>query len=104
MFIWCEWICTHCQEIHRKRFEIAVDLKAVHQLRGNLYEKEGVFIEDLAFDTTEKPSKKPRRKVKTRIHVKWDTQISQIVKAVKDYMPQYHAIRQGSLKVEVCRG
>ena len=102
-FIWCEWICSHCGNIHRARYELVIGLEAAYQLKGRLYEKNGVYIEDVAFSLKQKPSKKPRSKVKSQIHVQWDTQLDKIFAALRQYMPQYYAIKEDTLKVEICR-
>lgn len=101
-FIWCEWLCSRCGYIHRTRFDLVIGLQAAYQLRGAVFDREGIFIEDIAFNLKEKPSKK-RSKSRSKIYVQWDVEISKIFEAVKVYMPKYYAIKEGSLKVEVCR-
>ena len=100
-FVWCEWICSHCGNLHRARFNIVVGQRAAYQLRGRLFQKEGVYIEDVAIAQKEKPSKKLRGG--SKIYVLWDTPLEKIVKAMKEYMPQYYAVKEDTLKVEVCR-
>jgi len=101
-FVWCEWICSRCGYIHRTRFDLIISLKAAYQLRGRLFEREGIAIEDIAFNLKDKP-KRGKRKAGSRVYVKWNTQIDQIFAALKEYMPKYYAIKENTLKMEVCR-
>lgn len=101
-FVWCEWICSRCGDIHRTRFDLEISLKAAYQLRGLIFENEGIFIQDIAYNLKEQPNKK-RRKTGSKIYVKWNTEIHKIFEALRKYMQRYYAIREGSLKMEVCR-
>lgn len=102
-FVWCEWICLRCGDIHRAKFDLVIGLKAAYQLKGGIYERKGVFIEDRAFSLKEKPSKKFKSGKGSKIFVKWDTTLERIFAALREFMQEYYAIKEGTLKMEVCR-
>ena len=102
-FVWCEWLCGQCGELHRARFDLIVGLEAAYQLKGRIFEREGIYIEDVAFSLKEQPSKKQRKGHGSRIYVKWNTHIDKIFCALREYMPKFYSIKPNTLKMEICR-
>jgi len=102
-YVWCEYICSHCQELHRLKFNVLVDSKAYYQLKGRTYyEAEGIIIEDIALNKKFRPNRSKPRKGGSKIYVQWNTNTRQIIDTVIDYLTEYYAIKEGTLKVEVC--
>lgn len=100
-FIWAEWICQRCDQIHRCRFDVQVKDRLVYQLSREAILINGIRISDIAFNLKAKPTKK-RHAEGSAIYVDWDTTIEQIFLALRLYMKDYYSIAPNSLKLEVC--
>ena len=100
--VWCEWLCTRCQEQHRIRFSVIVEGSGAYRLTRPTFKQNGLIVLDVAYRKGKREASKKTALGGSRIYVKYDTTNEDIFQALKSYMQQFYAIRNGSLKMEVC--
>lgn len=100
MFVWVEWICAHCNVLHRTKFEIDFSYQAKNQLSTDQAWKydESISIRDVASKI--KPKKRGRSA--NKIFVDVNTPIPLIIDAVKTYMCTFYSSKDQNFKVEIC--
>jgi hypothetical protein len=101
IYVWCEWICSKCKQLHRAKFEVRGDVRNAKKVKGILL-RENCYIYDGKTSAKFRGTKSPTRH-ESRIYVEWDTDISEIFSVLESYMLEYCAIQEGSLKMDVCR-
>jgi hypothetical protein len=110
MFIWVEWICKKCSELHSARFDVIIYAGAFHSRatsrrwkdgRSRTYYEDGdLKIDDVAYNRENRP-----RKTKgggSKIFAPFNTEIPRLVEAVGKYMHKYYGIKENTLTLEVC--
>lgn len=98
-YVWIEWICRRCNELHRTKFQIVTSLLTAKKVKGIL-QKEGGYIEDSV--AMPRGTKAVHRRG-SKVFVKLDTDISKIFSMLEHHMLEYYAIEEGSLSMDVCR-
>jgi hypothetical protein len=84
-FVWCEWICTRCGELHKVRFKI------VAKKRNGLLLKDCI-VEDYPLDQEN-----------STIHAKWDMKFSDVFSALRSHMLEFYAVQEDSLTMDLNR-
>lgn len=99
LFVWIEWICGRCQELHRIKFKIVMGLTNAKKVKGILQKKDHYIEDSMAMQKRGED----RYRHGSRIFVKWNTDISEIFSMLESHMLQYYAVKEGSLSMDVCR-
>jgi len=100
-YVWIEWICTKCKQLHRAKFEIVIGLKNAKKVKRILL-RENCYIEDWGASSKFRGTKSPSRHG-SRIYVEEDMQLSDVFSVLRSYMLEYYTIQEGSLKMDMCR-
>ena len=98
-YVWIEWICSRCNELHRMKFQIVTSLSAAKKIKGIL-QKANHYIED---SMSLQQGTKSRVRFGSRIFVKPSTDISEVLPILEAHMLQYYKVKEGSLSMDVCR-
>ena len=93
MYVWVEWICKRCGELHRLRFTLKLSIQAKAQVTKELWTKGDVSIYDAAIR---------KKKKYNRVFADYGTPIRIIVEAVKEYMSTYYSFKENTFKVDIC--
>jgi len=101
VFIWVEWRCGRCGEMHRARFEVVIqDIFKLYTTNSWIHEE--IRIIDSAI------RKKAKHKVQkpyrgSRIFVEAYTPIRKILDTLRKYMDEYYSLQPNTeFKMEVC--
>ena len=98
-YVWIEWICSRCNELHRMKFQIVAGLTNATKVKGIL-QKEDHYIED---SMAMQERGEARYRHGSRLFVKPSTDISEVLPILEAHMLRYYKVKEGSLSMDVCR-
>jgi len=104
LFLWCEWICGKCGELHRARFNVKME-HTIHKTASQIkdaWECEGILIHDTAYKKTLKHKHKRKHRYSHMVFVRHNDPITKIVRVFRKYFLQFYAVKEDTLTIEVC--
>lgn len=84
-FVWCEWICKRCGNLHKNQFKVVAG------------KKDGPLLEDCIIKDY------PLDQENSTMYAKWDMELSNIFSALRSHMLEFYAIQEHSLTVDMNR-
>lgn len=110
MYVWVEWICKKCAELHVARFDVIIYSGSFHSpINPHWKENKAYYVlgdikvNDVAYTKENRP-KKSKKGGGSKVYAPWNTEIPRILEALKTYMLKYYSMKQDTLTLEVCSG
>lgn len=100
MYIWCQWICGRCGEVHRVRFQVEVTEK-LGFVKGAWRDRD-ILIQDMAYHKIKRPRRRGTAQYGSKIFCEPLTPILQIEDALRQFMEEFYSIKEDTLTMEVC--
>lgn len=84
-FVWVEWICQRCGELHKIKFKVVTRQKNKTALQD-------CIVEDYPLDEGN-----------STIYAKWDMELSNVFSALRSHMLEFYAVQEDSLTMDMNR-
>jgi hypothetical protein len=99
-FVWCEWICKRCNQLHRVQFSVKQVTRQTSSIKGIVEPIKGLYI----LDTASIPQGKKSPSIHgSKIFVQSDMELKDVFAALADHMTLYYDVEPESLSMDVCR-